>query len=146
MEALRNKIEFDIPENVVNNAAQRRVNELVKMNLDRGLTQDMLVENEAAIIEAAASQAKVDVKDEFLLMEIVKRENITATQQDMLIRINNIAYQSRSTPQKVIKSLQKNNGFDSVQHSIILAKALDVLVEHANIEYQAAALPADAVS
>lgn len=144
MEALRGKIDFDLPENVVNNAAQRRVNELVKMNLDRGLTQDMLVENESAILEAAGNQAKVDVKDEFLLMEIVKKENLQVNQQDMISRIGAIAYQARTTPQKVIKSLQKNNGLENVQHSIILAKALDVLVQHATVEYKADGAAADA--
>lgn len=144
MEALRDKIEFDLPENVVNNAAQRRVNELVKMNLERGLTQDMLVENESAILEAAGHQAKVDVKDEFLLMEIVKKENLQVTQQDMVQRIGAIAYQARTTPQKVIKSLQKNDGLQNVQHSVILAKALDVLVQHAVVEYKTAEATADA--
>jgi trigger factor len=144
MEALRDKIEFDLPENVVNNAAQRRVNELVKMNLERGLTQDMLVENEASIIEAASTQAKVDVKDEFLLMEIVKKENLQVTQQDMVSRIGAIAYQARTTPQKVIKSLQKNDGLQNVQHSVILAKALDVLVQHAVVEYKTLAPASDA--
>ena len=144
MEALRDKIEFDLPENVVNNAAQRRVNELVKMNLERGLTQDMLVENESAILEAASTQAKVDVKDEFLLMEIVKRENLQVTQQDMVSRIGAIAYQARTTPQKVIKSLQKNDGLQNVQHSVILAKALDVLVRHAVVVYETAEATTDA--
>ena len=144
MEALRDKIEFDLPENVVNNAAQRRVNELVKMNLERGLTQDMLVENESAIIEAAGNQAKVDVKDEFLLMEIVKKENLQVTQQDMVSRIGSIAYQARTTPQKVVKSLQKNDGMQNVQHSVILAKALDVLVQHAVVEYKTAGPTIDA--
>ena len=144
MEALRDKIEFDLPENVVNNAAQRRVNELVKMNLERGLTQDMLVENESAIIEAAGNQAKVDVKDEYLLMEIVKKENLQVTQQDMVSRIGSIAYQARTTPQKVIKSLQKNDGMQNVQHSVILAKALDVLVQHAVVEYKTAEPATDA--
>jgi FKBP-type peptidyl-prolyl cis-trans isomerase (trigger factor) len=86
----------------------------------------------------------VDVKDEFLLMEIVKKENLQVTQQDMIGRIGSIAYQARTTPQKVIKSLQKNNGLENVQHSVILAKALDVLVQHANVEYKAAEALADA--
>lgn len=140
MAALREKIDFDLPENVVNNAAQRRVNELVKMNIDRGLTQEMIVENEGAILQAAGDQAKVDVKDEFLLMEVVKKENLNVTQQDMIQRISSIAYRARTTPQKVIKSLQKNQGLENLQHSILLAKALDVLVQHANIEYTAPAI------
>ncbi|RYD36056.1 MAG: trigger factor [Verrucomicrobiaceae bacterium] len=142
MTALRDKIEFDLPENVVNSAAQRRVNELVKMNIDRGVPQEMIVENESSILQAAGDQAKVDVKDEFLLLEVVKKENLSVNQQDMLQRISSIAYRARTTPQKVIKSLQKNQGLENLQHSILLAKALDVLVQHANIEYAAPEAPA----
>lgn len=135
MAALREKIDFELPENLINNAAQRRVNELVKMNIDRGLTQEMIVENESAILDAAGNQAKVDVKDEFLLLEVVKAEKLQVTQQDMVQRIQSIAYRARTTPQKVIKSLQKNQGLENLQHSILLAKALDALVQHAKVEY-----------
>lgn len=144
MEALRDKIEFDLPENIVTNAAQLRVNELVKMNMDRGLTQDMLVENETAILEAANNQAKVDVKDEYLLMEVIKKENLEVTQEDMVSRIGDIALQSRTSPKNVLKSLQKNDGLQNVQHSVILAKALDVLVNHAIVKYKTAEATTDA--
>ena len=144
MEALRDKIEFDLPENIVTNAAQLRVNELVKMNMDRGLTQDMLVENETAILEAANNQAKVDVKDEYLLMEVIKKENLEVTQEDMVSRIGDIALQSRTSPKNVLKSLQKNDGLQNLQHSVILAKALDVLVNHAIVKYKTAEATTDA--
>ena len=144
MEALRDKIEFDLPENIVTNAAQLRVNELVKMNMDRGLTQDMLVENETAILEAANNQAKVDVKDEYLLMEVIKKEHLEVTQEDMVSRIGAIALQSRTSPKNVLKSLQKNDGLQNVQHSVILAKALDVLVNHAIVKYKTAEATTDA--
>ena len=144
MEALRDKIEFDLPENIVTNAAQLRVNELVKMNMDRGLTQDMLVENETAILEAANNQAKVDVKDEYLLMEVIKKEHLEVTQEDMVSRIGAIALQSRTSPKNVLKSLQKNDGLQNVQHSVILAKALDLLVNHAIVKYKTAEATTDA--
>ncbi len=144
MEALRDKIEFDLPENIVTNAAQLRVNELVKMNMDRGLTQDMLVENETAILEAANNQAKVDVKDEYLLMEVIKKEHLEVTQEDMVSRIGDIALQSRTSPKNVLKSLQKNDGLQNLQHSVILAKALDVLVNHAIVKYKTAEATTDA--
>ena len=144
MEALRDKIEFDLPENIVTNAAQLRVNELVKMNMDRGLTQDMLVENETAILEAANNQAKVDVKDEYLLMEVIKKEHLEVTQEDMVSRIGDIALQSRTSPKNVLKSLQKNDGLQNLQHSVILAKALDVLVRHAIVKYKTAEATTDA--
>ena len=84
-------------------------------------------------------QAKVDVKDEFILMEIVEKENISVTQEDMVRRITHIAYTAQSTPDKVIKTLKKNDGLNNLRHSILLGKALDVLVEHATVNYEGTA-------
>ncbi len=139
MTALRDKVTFELPENVVHNATQRRVNQLVQMNLERGITQDILQENEADIINAAGEQAMVDVKDEYILMEIVSREELTVTQDDMVRRIGHIAYTSQTTPDKVVKTLKKNDGLGNLRHSILLGKALDVLVQHANITYSGTA-------
>lgn len=139
MVALRDRVEFDLPANVVQNATNRRVSQLVQMNLERGITQDILVENEQDIIDAASEQAKVDVKDEFILMEIVEKENISVTQEDMVRRITHIAYTAQSTPDKVIKTLKKNDGLNNLRHSILLGKALDVLVEHATVNYEGTA-------
>ena len=135
MVALREKVEFDLPDNVVHNATQRRVNQLVQMNLERGITQDILHQNEADIISAAGEQAKVDVKDEFILMEIVAKEELAVTQDDMVRRISHIAYTSQTTPDQVVKTLKKNDGLGNLRHSILLGKALDVLVQHANVTY-----------
>lgn len=142
MIALREKVQFDLPENVVDNATRSRVNQLVQMNLDRGITEDILVENEQDIINAASEQAKVDVKDEYILMEIVRKENLGVTQDDMVRRVSHIAYTSQTTPDKVVKTLKKNDGINNLRHSILLGKALDVLVQHANVTYEGTA-PAD---
>jgi trigger factor len=133
MMALRDKLEFELPPNVVHNATQSRVNQLVRMNIERGVTQEIIQENQEDIITAARDQAIVDVKDEYILMEIVDAEKLTVTQQDMVNRVNYMAMQNRVSPDKVVKSLQKNDGIDGLRHSILLGKALDVLVQHAAI-------------
>jgi trigger factor len=145
MVALRDRLNFDLPEHVVRSATNRRVSQLVQMNLERGVTQDILMESEQDIIDAASEQAKVDVKDEFILMEVVAKENITVTQDDMVRRISHIAYTSRSTPDKVVKTLKKNDGINNLRHSILLGKALDVLVQHANVNYEGTASMEDEV-
>ena len=53
----------------------------------------------------------------------------------MVRRISHIASSNNVSPDQVIKSLQKNNGLDNLRNSILLGKALDVLVEHATITY-----------
>lgn len=136
MMALREKVEFDIPESVVHNATQQRVDQLVKMNLERGITQDTLQENEQEIVNAAWEQAKVDVKDEFILQEVVAKEELEVTRDDIARRIGNIAHTSNTTPDKVIKTLNQNDGMRNLKHSILLGKALDVLVEHAIVHHE----------
>jgi trigger factor len=133
MVALRERIDFELPETILHNATQRRVSQLVQMNLDQGIAEDVIVENEQDIINAASEQAKMDVKDEFTLLEIARRENLTVTQQDMIRRISHIAYSTETTPDKVVKTLKKNSGLENLRHSILLGKALDVLVEHAEV-------------
>lgn len=144
MIALRDKVEFELPDSVVHNATQHRVNQLVQMNLERGLTQDAIEENEKEIINAANEQAKVDVKDEYILLEIVAQEKLQVTEQDMIRRITYIAQTSQTTPDRVVKTMKKNDGFQSLRHSILLGKALDVLVEHANITYDGTTGPEEA--
>jgi trigger factor len=134
MVALREKMDFTLPETVVRNATQERAQQLVRMNMERGVPQEVIVENEEDILKAAGDQARVDVKDEFILLEIVAREKLEATREDMVRRVSAIAANARTTPQKVVKALQKDGGLDNLRHSIILAKALDVLVAHANVE------------
>ncbi len=141
MVVLREKLNFDLPPNVVHSATQNRVNQLVRMNIERGVTQGIIQENQDDIINAAKEQAQVDVKDEYILMEIVGKENLAVTQEDMVRRVQYIAVQNSTTPDKVVKSLQKGDGLDSLRHSILLGKALDVLVEHANVTYEGSAGP-----
>ena len=135
MTALRDKVTFELPEKIVHNATQRRVHQLVQINLERGITQDVLQENEADIINAAGEQAMIDVKDEYILMEIAARENLEVTQDDIVRRIGHIAYTTQTTSDKVVKTLKKNDGLGNLRHSILLGKALDVLVQHAKITY-----------
>jgi trigger factor len=135
MIALREKVDFDLPGNVVHNATQRRVNQLVQMNRERGIEDEVIRENEEDIIKAANDQAQVDVKDEFILMEIVDRENLAVTEQDMVRRVTHIAQTNNTSPDRVVKALKKNDGLSNLRHSILLGKALDVLVEHALVSY-----------
>ena len=144
MIALRDKMKFDLPGNVVHDATQRRVNQLVQANLERGIGQDAIKENEEVIIRAANEQAVVDVKDEYILMEIVARENLEATEEDMVRRVSYIAHSSQTTPDRVVKALRKNEGLSNLRHSILLGKALDVLVEHASVTHEGTAGPHDA--
>ncbi len=133
VQALREKVEFDLPEEVVNSAAQRRVNELVSENLKRGVEQGVLVENEPAILEAATKQAQIDVKDEFMLAEVIKSESLRISDSELQLRIAAIAANAQTTTKRVQKLLEKNDTLSNLRSRMLLDKAVDFLVEHADI-------------
>ncbi|MBP7950278.1 MAG: trigger factor [Verrucomicrobiales bacterium] len=133
LQALRSAVQFELPELLVNNAAQRRVNELVKTNLDRGIDQETLTANEDTILEAATQQAEVDVKDEFLLSAIAKKEGLKVTDDELMLRVRNIAATARTTAKQVLKILKKHDGLENLRSRVLLDKTVDFLVQHAEI-------------
>jgi trigger factor len=134
--ALTGQSEFDLPKTLVDRATQRRINELVNTNLRQGITQDLIQENEASIIGAASSQASVDVKQEFLLLEIAKAENLKVSDEDWSAQVIQIAQQNKIAPQKVVKQLQKNNQINNLATGILLEKTVKFLIDHADITYK----------
>jgi trigger factor len=136
LQALNGISEFDLPKSLVDQAAQRRINELVNTNLRQGVTQDILKENEEAIIGAASQQAAVDVKQEFLLLEIAKAEEIKVTNEDVQQQLMLIAQQNNMAPQKVMKELQKKNQMQNLATGILLEKTVKFLVDHAEITFK----------
>lgn len=134
--ALSGIAEFELPQNLVDQAAQRRINELVQSNLRQGVGQDILKENEEAIIGAASQQAATDVKQEFLLLEIAKAESLKVEREEFDAQINAIARQNKLTPQKVVKELQKNDQMNNLATGILLEKTVKFLIDNAEISYK----------
>lgn len=136
LKALVDSAEFELPKNLVDQAAQRRINELVQGNLRQGVAQDVLKENEEAIVGAASQQAITDVKQEFLLLEIAKAESIKVEKEEFDAQLNAIARQNNITVQKVIKELQKNDQMNNLATGILLEKAVKFLIDNAEISYK----------
>ncbi len=136
LSALTGQSEFDVPKAMVDRAAQRRINELVNSNLRQGITQDMIKEGEAQLVDAATNQAGVDVKQEFLLLEIAKAEGLQVTEQDYLMQIVQIAQQNNVAPAKVRKQIEKNGQANNLATGILLEKTVQFLIDAAEIEYR----------
>jgi trigger factor len=66
---------------------------------------------------------------------VARKEGITVTQTDLAVRIGQIAHNTESTPDRVFKTLKKNNSLDNLRRSILLGKALEVLVQNAEVTY-----------
>jgi trigger factor len=135
MTVLRDRVTMELPDVVVEQAMRNRANELFRMNLQRGMDQHEVLERLGEIREAALAQAMIDVKDEFILMAIVQKENIQVTPDEIVGRVESMARSQRISFDEAFKQVNKSqNGIQSIRDSVAMAKALDVLVADAVVE------------
>jgi FKBP-type peptidyl-prolyl cis-trans isomerase (trigger factor) len=75
----------------------------------------------------------------FLFQRIAAKEGIKVEQQEVAQQVMSMAQQYQMKPDKLIKELEKNNGFGEIHERILSAKVLDFLQLNAKIEDVAAA-------
>jgi trigger factor len=134
VEALLAKAKFDLPEAIVANETRNVVYDIVRENQQRGVTPDIIEKEKEKIYSSAADGAKNRVKASFLFGKIADQEKIQVTQDELLNRISHLAQMSQTTPDKLIKDLQKRNGINQLAEQIRNEKVVDFLQEHAVLE------------
>lgn len=98
-----------------------------------GLSLDQLKDNYRA-------QAEKSVKTDLVLEAVAKKENIDVSEEELDKEVEQIAKVYRQDPKAFKAYLASQGTLDSLKQSIILDKAVDLLVEEAKIEV----VPADA--
>ena len=122
-----------VPQKLVDQATQRRIDELVQSNLKQGVSREILQENEEALVGAAGHQAESDVKQEFLLLEIAKAEKLQPTNEEVAAQISYVAERNNMSFQKAMKNLEKNGQLQNLRNGIVLEKAINFLIEHSEV-------------
>src|ERR1043165_1608212 len=124
---------FEVPQSLVEQQTQTRLEGVVRQMMSRGIdprSQDLNWENAR---EELKGQAEEDVRSSMLLDKIAETENIDVTDEEIDAEIESIASGSRQTKEQVRAALTKNGGERSIAHRLRNRKALDLLVENANI-------------
>lgn len=124
---------FEVPQSLVEQQTQTRLEGVVRQMMSRGIdprTQDL---NWETAREELKGQAEQDVRSSMLLDKIAETENIDVTDEEIDAEIESIASASRQTKEQVRAALTKNGGERSIAHRLRNQKALELLIENANI-------------
>jgi len=130
---LNETIVFDVPQDLLDQATQRRVQELVSANQERGVTEEEIVENQEQIMAAANQQAQFDVKTNFILHKIAEKEELTATNEDLQQELMMHAMRTRATRAQIQKLVKNRRVMDRLRENIITRKTIDLLLSKAAI-------------
>jgi trigger factor len=133
-DALLAKIEFSVPESLVETETQGVLRQFIEENMRRGVAADQFEKDKKELYEGAKKAATGRVKSQLILAKIAEKEKLQVSEQDIDAFIYREAMRTNQTPEKLVKVLTKDREqLRSVQQSIIFDKALDLLVSKATV-------------
>lgn len=128
------QVEFDVPDELLAAETQNQADAMVERSIRSGASEEEVAAQQTEIFEAAGSQAKSNVKTNFILQEIARAENLSVSDQELVNHLITIAQTRKQAPKKFIKDLQRSGRLPGIRNSMLVGKAIDFVVEHANVE------------
>jgi len=133
MKKLLETHKFEVPESLVNQQANNRLQNVAREMMQRGIDPRNPELNWESAREDMNRQAEEDVRATMLLEKIAEVENIGVSDEEIEAEIDAIAASSGQPKMQVRAALTKNGGERSIAHRLRTKKALDLLVENASI-------------
>lgn len=131
------------PATMVDREVANVLQNVIRENQERGVPEEMIKSHQEELMVSAKQSAEEKVKLHFILQEIVKREKIEVTPEELYQEIGRLAQRYRMSVEKLLKELKKNHVLGNVQEDLVFNKALQWLVDHAKITELPATAPAE---
>lgn len=133
-EQLAARIEFPVPDSLVDAETQGVLRQFIEENMRRGVPQEQFEKDKKELYEGARRAAVSRVKLQLLLAKIAEKEKIEVTNDDLNNYLYREAMRSGQKPDKLAKTLAADRDqLRSVQQSIIFDKSVDFLVSKAKV-------------
>ena len=136
--------QFEVPESFVEQQTNQRLQTVVREMIGRGFDPRNANMNWDSAREELKSQAEEDVRATMLLEQIAEAENITVSNEEVEAEIEAMANASQQSKEQVRAALTKSGGERSIAHRLRNRKALDLLIDNANITEAEWTEPSDA--
>ncbi len=133
MAALNSGLDFELPEALILQETQSQADAMVQRGIQAGMAEEEIAAQEAEIFASARQQALGSLRGNFILREIARLENITASDVELVNHLAQVAASRKLSPKKFIKDMQRQGRLPSIRSSITIGKAIDFLVEHAEV-------------
>jgi trigger factor len=133
MERLIADVECELPEDMARAETNQVLSEVVKENQSRGVSEELLRENEKELVSSASQTARNRLKGSFILSRIAEMENVVPTREEVLGRIAGIAQRADMSLENAIKEVSRRSMIQQIENDIVTNKALDLVVSHAVI-------------
>jgi trigger factor len=134
IEYLTSHVECELPQSYVKSETRRIMSEIVQHNQMRGISEDVLRENQKDIISAASRNARDRLKANFILTRVAEKEGIEVKPQELRERVQILANQYRMKFEKMMSELEDKHALGQVREEVLIGKVLDFLTSNATVE------------
>jgi trigger factor len=134
-EALSAKVDFPVPDSLVESETQGVLRQFIEENMRRGVPQEQFEKDKKELFEGAKKAATNRVKMQLILAKIAEAEKLTVESGDIDAFIYREAARTQQKPEKLVKTLTTDREqLRAVQQNIIFDKAVDFLVSKATVK------------
>ena len=148
LQAMIDEVEVDLPESLVEDETDHRVAHAKERAERAGLTIDQLLEaqgwDEARLREDSRDHAVRAITSDLILEGIARAEDLEVTADEIGAEIAQLAQAYDRDPKELATQLDRSGQIVTLAGDIIRGKALDLLVEHADIETESPEAGAEA--
>jgi trigger factor len=141
LEALVARTEVDLPQTLVDHETEHRVGEATSRAERSGLTLQQVLDSqgwdEARFRADARDHAIRAITSDLVLEAVARAEDIEVSADEIGAEINALAQAYQREPKELAKQLDRSGQIVTLASDIIRTKALDLLVEHADIQTEA---------
>ncbi|MBE2204246.1 MAG: trigger factor [Chthoniobacterales bacterium] len=133
LKQLLSSVQCELPAQSVQQETSTLLREIVQENHARGVSDEELRANQDEIVGIAQQNATDRVRTNFLLLRIAEKENLEATDTDMVMVISEMARRHEIPVKKLIKELQARDGLGGVRERVLIRKALDLIAANVTV-------------
>jgi trigger factor len=139
------QVDVDLPERLVDEETESRVQRAEERARSAGMTLEQVLEaqgwDELRFRSDARAHAVRAIKADLVLEAVARQEDIEVTREDLDREIRSLAEATGREPKDVARILEKSGQVASLAGDIIRSKALDLLVESAEVSTEGAPVP-----
>jgi trigger factor len=137
LQALVDSVDVDLPDRLVDAEVNHRVSHAEERAKAVGVGLDQLLEaqgwDELRFRSDARAHAVRAVKADLALEAVARAEGLTVSPDELGAEVAKLAQAVGRPPREVAKSLERSGGVTSLAGDIIRTKALDLVVDHAEV-------------
>jgi trigger factor len=133
-EQLAAKVDFPIPDSLVESETQSVLRNFIEENMRRGVPAEQFEKDKKELYEGAKKAAATRVKTQLILAKIAEQEKINVENDDFNEFLYRESMRTGQKPEKIAKVLASDRDqLRGVQQSIIFDKVVDFLVSRAKV-------------